>query len=116
MNTEKKTSHGIPTTDQIVEGTSVYDVAVLKLTYVKDGQTYNAYAVTKPTSNITGSSSDSHTSFLDDFGEYGKYIGVIFLIIVFAALAPCIKPVSEGLVAIIRLPFDLIASIFKKKK
>ena len=34
----------------------------------------------------------------------------------FAALAPCIKAVSDGLVAIIGLPFDLIASIFKKKK
>ncbi|MBE6645318.1 MAG: hypothetical protein E7612_08090 [Ruminococcaceae bacterium] len=101
-----------------VDGTSVYEVAILRLKFVTDGVVHNCYAVDVPDDDFVGEAVDDGESslFEDVFDDFTSILSLVVIVIALAAVAPAIKPVCEGLVTIIRLPFDLIASLFKKRK
>ena len=84
------------------------------LKFVTDGIVKNCYAIDSPTSNFTGNAA---TTDID--GTYEKLTSVIFLVIIVVALgaaAPAIKPIIEGVVEIVKMPFSIIGSIFKNNK
>ena len=104
--------YGIPNDGMAVSGTSVCDVAIFRLKFVTDGVVHNCYAVDIPSDAIEGNASKQD----DPWDDFYKIMSIVVVVIILSVLAPAVKPITEGIISIVSIPFKFIASLFNKKK
>ena len=104
--------------DLLISGKGIKNSAVLELTFMTGGIEYNCYAVDTPkdsfgSGSVTEEDKDLFDGFLD---KILPILSVVVIIVLVGAFAPFIKPILDGVVSVIRLPFDMIASLFNRRK
>lgn len=104
------------------EGSSMTDVAILRLKFKTSGIVHNCYAVDQPNSDFTGNSADVNSDlesslkkFKELFNEFNEILSILLLIIPIIILIICIPGALNVIIFIVSLPIKLIKSIFKKK-